>query len=161
EDDPRYNAGRGACLTREGTVELDASVMDGHTLAFGGVCALPPFRNPVAVARAVLTDGRHCLYAASGAREIAVRAGFVPCEPEVLVTAAARARWAEVRAGRADAGWPGGTVGAVAFDGEHLAAATSTGGMGDRAAGRGADSSIPRACTVADDNAGASSATGH
>src|SRR4051794_19347776 len=45
EDDPRFNAGTGACLTRDGTLELDAAIMDGRTLAAGAVCAMPPFRN--------------------------------------------------------------------------------------------------------------------
>jgi beta-aspartyl-peptidase (threonine type) len=160
EDDPRFNAGTGACLTHEGTVELDASIMDGATLAFGGVCVLPPFKNPIAIARAVMRSNRHVLYAGEGARAFALRHGFVEVPPEALITDAARERWEDVRAGRAEAGWPGGTVGAVAFDGRHVAAATSTGGMVDKEAGRVGDSPIPGAGTFADDLCGAASATG-
>src|SRR5262245_15336798 len=64
EDDPRFNAGTGACLTSAGTLELDASVMEGASLRGGGVAAMPAFKNPIRVARAVLEDGRHVLYAA-------------------------------------------------------------------------------------------------
>jgi beta-aspartyl-peptidase (threonine type) len=77
-----------------------------------------------------------------------------------MITESARARWEEVRAGRAEAGWPGGTVGAVAFDGKHVAAATSTGGMVDKEPGRVGDSPILGAGTMADDESGAASATG-
>src|SRR5215468_11260110 len=61
EDDPQYNAGVGAALTREGTVELDASIMDGTTLGFGGIAAVPDLRRPVDLARAVLDNGEHAL----------------------------------------------------------------------------------------------------
>lgn len=160
EDDPRFNAGTGACLTHEGTLELDASVMDGASLRVGAVCAMPPFKNPVAIARAVLESGRHVLYAGEGARAFALRAGFSPADPESMITAAARKRLAEVHAGSAEAAWPGGTVGAVAFDGEHVAAATSTGGMVDKHPGRVGDTPLVGAGTYADDECGAGSATG-
>lgn len=160
EDDPLFNAGTGACLTRDGTLELDASIMDGATLAVGAVCALPPFRNPVAIARAVLQSGRHVLYAGEGARKFAERHGFRPADPATMITEAARARWAEVREGKHSPAWPGGTVGAVAWDGQHLAAATSTGGMVNKDPGRVGDSPIVGAGTLADDEVGAASATG-
>jgi beta-aspartyl-peptidase (threonine type) len=160
EDDPRFNAGTGACLTRDGTLELDASIMDGATLAAGAVCALPPFKNPIAIARAVMQSGRHVLYAAEGARAFALRHGFQPAEPGTMITESARARLAEVQAGRASPAWPGGTVGAVAWDGRHVAAATSTGGMVNKEPGRVGDSPIVGAGTMADDECGAASATG-
>lgn len=160
EDDPRYNAGRGACLTDAGTVELDASIMDGETLRYGAVAVLPPFRHPIAVARAVMDDGRHVLYAAEGARRFALAHGFTAVDADALVTAHARARWEEVRRGLADPGYPGGTVGAVAFDGVHVAAATSTGGIMNKASGRVGDSPIAGAGTYAEDLAGGASATG-
>ncbi len=160
EDDAQFNAGTGACLTREGTIELDASIMDGATLAAGAVCALPPFRNPIAIARAAMRDGRHVLYASAGARRFAEANGFVAADLETMITPAARARLADVKAERAEAGWAGGTVGAVAFDGKHVAAATSTGGMTDKAIGRVGDSPILGAGTLADDECGAASSTG-
>lgn len=161
EDDPRFNAGHGACLTHDGTIELDAMIMDGATLAAGAVAALPPFGNPIAISRAILCDGRHMLYAGDGARRFAEAHGFVAVDPASMISPAARAHWEDVRANRADSGFAGGTVGAVAFDGSHLAAATSTGGMTDKAAGRVGDSPILGAGTLADDASGAASATGH
>jgi beta-aspartyl-peptidase (threonine type) len=160
EDDPQFNAGTGACLTCDGTIELDASIMDGASLAAGGVCALPPFRNPIAIARAVLREGRHVLYAADGARRFAEASGFALADPASMITAAARERLVQVREQRAEPGWAGGTVGAVAFDGAHVASATSTGGTTDKAIGRVGDSPIIGAGTLADDEAGAASATG-
>jgi beta-aspartyl-peptidase (threonine type) len=160
EDDPRFNAGTGACLTRAGTLELDAAIMDGATLATGAVCAMPPFKNPVAIARAVLASGKHVLYAAEGARAFAERVGFSPADPTSMITAAARERLERVREGHAPSAWPGGTVGAVAWDGVHLAAATSTGGMVNKEVGRVGDTPIVGAGTIADDESGAASATG-
>ncbi len=162
EDDPRFNAGTGACLTLAGHVELDASIMDGRDLRFGGVCALPPFKNPIAIARAVLEDGAHVLYAGEGAAELARRAGFSPVDESELVTEAARKKLeAAIAAGRA-ANWAGGTVGAVARDrAGSVAAATSTGGTAGKRRGRVGDTPIPGGGTWADDLAGAVSATGH
>jgi beta-aspartyl-peptidase (threonine type) len=161
EDDPRFNAGTGACLTEEGTLELDASVMEGTGLRAGAVCSLPPFRNPVRVARAVLDEGRHVLYAAEGASRFAAAHGFLPADPASMITPAARARLDAVLAGRAERGWAGGTVGAVACDAEgRVAAATSTGGMVAKRRGRVGDSPIVGAGTYADDECGAASATG-
>lgn len=161
EDDPLFNAGRGACLNEDGAVELDAALMDGAGLRYGAVCAMPAVRHPIAVARAAMEDGRHAIYAAEGAMRFAVAHGFEQVPDEALITPAARSRWMAVRAGRAEAGWPGGTVGAVAFDGAHVAAATSTGGMTNKRRGRVGDSPLPGAGTYADDLAGAVSATGH
>jgi beta-aspartyl-peptidase (threonine type) len=161
EDDPRFNAGTGACLTSEGTIELDASIMEGASLRAGAIASLPPFRDPIAIARAVMDDGRHVLYAADGARAFAIERGFVPADPVSMITEASRARWNEWRAGRAASGWAGGTVGAVVCDPRgHVVAATSTGGMVGKRPGRVGDSPILGAGTYADDLAGAASATG-
>jgi beta-aspartyl-peptidase (threonine type) len=159
EDDPQFNAGTGACLTEAGAIELDASIMNGVDLAAGAVCVLPPFRHPIAIARAVLDDGRHLLYAAEGAARFAVEKGFVREPPDAMITAAVRERW---NAGAAKPeGYAGSTVGAVARDTHgHVAAATSTGGMFFKRDGRVGDSPIIGAGTYADDAAGAASATG-
>jgi len=161
EDDPLFNAGRGSCLHEDGGVELDAALMDGDGLRYGAVCAMPAVRHPIAVARAVMEDGRHALYAAEGAMRFAESRGFERVPDEALITDSARLRWRAVRAGKAESGWAGGTVGAVAFDGVHVAAATSTGGMTDKRRGRVGDTPLPGAGTYADDLAGGVSATGH
>jgi beta-aspartyl-peptidase (threonine type) len=166
EDDPVFNAGTGACLNDEGLVELDASIMEGTTLRSGGVCALPPFAHPVSIARAILEEGRHVLYAGEGAARFAQAHGFVPTTSEALTTEAARARWLAARGARlpegANGGGSPGTVGAVARDAHGvLAAATSTGGRLLKAAGRVGDSPVPGAGNYADDHAGAVSATGN
>jgi beta-aspartyl-peptidase (threonine type) len=159
EDNPLFNAGTGACLNEQGLIELDASFMEGEGLRAGAVCALPPFRNPIAIARAALDDGRHVLYAGEGAALFARERGFSPSTQEALRTPAALARW---KAG-AQVGAAGsqGTVGAVARDVRgHVAAATSTGGIAGKRPGRVGDSPIPGAGTYADNGAGAASATG-
>jgi beta-aspartyl-peptidase (threonine type) len=166
EDNPLFNAGTGACLNEDGLVELDASIMEGTTLRSGGVCALPPFAHPVSIARAVLEEGRHVLYAGEGAARFAQARGFVPTTSEALTTDAARARWRAARGPRAiggtDGGGSPGTVGAVARDAHGvLAAATSTGGRLLKALGRVGDSPVPGAGNYADDQAGAVSATGN
>jgi len=161
ENNPSFNAGTGACLNAEGLIELDAAVMEGSELRVGAVCALPPFLNPIAVARAVLEDGRHVLYAGEGAARFAREHGFVPVSSEAMTTDAARARWAAARAGQVGEGWAGGTVGAVARDVRGaVAAATSTGGLVNKRVGRVGDSPLPGAGTYADREGGACSATG-
>jgi beta-aspartyl-peptidase (threonine type) len=172
EDDPMFNAGTGACLTREGTVELDASIMEGKLLRAGAVCALPPFKNPIAIARAVLDAGGHVLYAGAGAEHFALEHRFVRVTDAELITAAARATWEKMRAKDDSAkpqNWAGGghgncshgTVGAVARDTlGTVAAATSTGGRMYKRLGRVGDSAILGAGNYADDGAGACSNTG-
>ncbi len=162
EDDPLFNAGTGACLNAEGRVEHDASIMEGTRLGAGAVCAIDGFSQPISIARAALEDGRHVLYAGPGARAFALARGFVPVGDEALITPAARAAFEAVRGQDGASGWAGGTVGAVALDARGgLAAATSTGGLINKRAGRVGDSALIGAGTYADDEAGAVSTTGH
>jgi beta-aspartyl-peptidase (threonine type) len=169
ENDPLFNAGTGACLTEDGLVELDAAIMEGASLRAGAICALPPFRNPIDVARAVLEEERHVMYAGEGAAAFAVRAGFTRLEADAMITERARSDWRAFlrsRERKAPGSAPpaderGGTVGAVARDARGvLAAATSTGGTLGKARGRVGDSPIVGAGTLADQT-GAASATGH
>ncbi len=165
EDDPELNAGTGAVLTRDGTVELDAAIMDGTSLAIGGVAAVPDLARPIELARAVLDDGEHVLLAGPAAWTFARERGITPAPPGSLVTERARARWQAEHERRALAlatvARDGGTVGAVALDrAGHVAAATSTGGTNYKRPGRVGDTPLPGAGTWADDTAGAASATG-
>ena len=156
EDDPRFNAGTGGALTSLSTLEFDAALMNGEDLAAGAVCALSPFRHPIAVARAVLQEGRHVLYAGDGAANFARAHHFEPADPSSMITQAARA----ALIGEAPH-FPAGTVGAVVRDQHgHVAAATSTGGISGKHPGRVGDSPILGAGTYADDALGAASATG-
>ena len=152
EDDPVCNAGTGAVLTSRGTLELDACVMDGASLASGAVAVLPPFRHPIDVARAVLEDGRYHLLAGDGAAAFARARGFTPADPEVMITPERRAEFEG--GGGLDRG---NTVGAVALDANgHLAAATSTGGIAGTDPGRIGDAPLVGGGTYADDRAACS-----
>lgn len=175
EDDPLFNAANGASLTSDGTIELDASIMEGRDLGAGAVCALAPFKNPIAIARAVLDARGHILYAGAGAERFALACGFARVTDADLTTPGARAAWERLRAEEAAGGdasghnWAGGghegcshgTVGAVARDAHGtVAAATSTGGLMYKRPGRVGDTPILGAGTYADDGAGACSNTG-
>lgn len=158
EDHPRFNAGRGSVLTTAGTIEMDASIMEGDRLRCGAVAAVTRVANPVRLARAVLDDGRHVLLVADGALGFARGAGIPECDPESLVTERQRRRHAE-RLARAGAG--GGTVGAVALDRRGtVAAATSTGGVAGKLPGRVGDSALIGCGTYADSTLGGASCTG-
>jgi beta-aspartyl-peptidase (threonine type) len=161
EADPLFNAGTGACLDEDGHLALDASIMEGTGLRAGAVCVLPAFEHPVAIARAVLERSPHVLLAAEGAVRFALANGFVAADEAAMITALARERLDAARERRVTEGWAGGTVGAVARDVHgHVAAATSTGGLVNKAKGRVGDSPILGAGTYADDAAGACSTTG-
>jgi beta-aspartyl-peptidase (threonine type) len=162
EDDERFNAGRGSCLTRAGTVEMDAGLMSGDGLRVGAVAALTGVRNPIELARRVLDDGEHAFLVGEGALAYAREMGVPLSAPDYHITDAGRADLERELARRGSRPVGGGTVGAVAVDvAGHVAAATSTGGMIGKRPGRIGDSPLPGAGTYADDAAGAASATGH
>lgn len=158
EDDPAFNAGRGACLNRDGEIELDASIMDGRSLAAGAIGAVKRIANPVTLARIVMEAGGPVLLVSEGARQFAAAVGMTECGTDALVTERQRARWASLREGNAETV---GTVGAVAIDRSgHVAAATSTGGLPLKMPGRVGDSALIGCGTYADDQRGAASCTG-
>ena len=156
EDDPDFNAGRGAALTEYGRVELDASIMEGTSRAAGAVAAVRGVRNPIRAARAVLEEGRHVLLVGAPAIEFAATAGLDFESETWFVTE-------RERLALASAAEPArGTVGAVARDAQGcLAAATSTGGVSGQRLGRVGDSPLIGAGTWADDATVAVSCTGH
>jgi beta-aspartyl-peptidase (threonine type) len=162
EDAPILNAGTGAALNDRGEVELDASLMEGTDLRAGAVAALSPFRNPIAVARAVLEDGAHVLYAGSGADEFARSCGFEPAHQLHLKTPRSVERLlARQESGDGEPEDDLDTVGAVAVDHRgRVAAGTSTGGTVGQRPGRIGDSPLIGCGTYADDEAGACSTTG-
>lgn len=164
EDDPHFNAGRGAVFTYHGTNELDAAVMDGRTRAAGAVSGLTHVRNPVTLARAVMEAGPHVFLSGNGAEEFGRDHGIETCDPDWFATPE---RWRQLqelkerKLGWFDVDLKYGTVGAVACDAEgHVAAATSTGGLTGKRWGRVGDSPVIGAGTYADDRSCAVSATG-
>ncbi|HSF07485.1 MAG TPA: isoaspartyl peptidase/L-asparaginase [Methylomirabilota bacterium] len=158
EDHPRFNAGRGSVLTTAGTVEMDASIMEGDRLRCGAVGAVSRIANPVTLARRIMEEGRHVLLVADGALGFARATGVPECDPETLITECQRQRHREALV-RAGAG--GGTVGAVALDRRGtVAAATSTGGIAGKLPGRVGDSALIGCGTYADSTLGGASCTG-
>jgi len=164
EDDPCFNAGRGAVFTFEGKNELDAAIMDGGTRKAGAVAGVTRTKNPVALARAVMDRSPHVMLAREGADRFAIEQGLEQVDSSWFATQERRRQLDEMKAGDSD--WfdvdlKYGTVGAVACDGAgHVAAATSTGGLTGKRWGRIGDSPVIGAGTYADDRAGAVSATG-
>jgi beta-aspartyl-peptidase (threonine type) len=174
EDDPLFNAGRGAVLSADGTAELDAAIMDGTDLRAGAVAQLRHIRNPVQLARAVLEDASQVFLVGDGAESFARQAGLAVVDNEYFITPDRRQQLAalKLRQALADSSAsapllpldepPLGTVGAVARDaGGRLAAATSTGGIAGKRSGRVGDSPVIGAGTYADNQTCAVSTTGH
>jgi L-asparaginase / beta-aspartyl-peptidase len=165
EDDPLFNAGRGAALTREGAAELDAAIMDGRQQRAGAVASVRHVKNPVELARRVMEKSRHVLLVGPGAEEFALEEG-VALVPNLYFRTPERISQLEheQRGERVSDLVPPtrGTVGAVARDRDgNLAAATSTGGMTNKRPGRVGDSPIIGAGTYAKNGVCAVSATGH
>lgn len=166
EDNPLFNAGKGAVFTLDGRNELDASIMDGSTLNAGAVCGVTRIRNPVELARAVMEKSAHVMLAGAGAEEFASDQGFAFVPQSYFYTPERWRQLERIRGGDADLSALTishvGTVGAVALDDRgRLAAATSTGGMTGKRYQRIGDSPIIGAGTYADDRSCAVSATGH
>jgi beta-aspartyl-peptidase (threonine type) len=171
EDSPQFNSGRGAVVTADGTVELDAAIMDGVSRRAGACAAVTGLRHPIALARTVLEGTPHVLLVGRGAERLADEAGLERVDHEYFEHAAEHSgpeaiplgKAAEYRA-RAAEDVPieeAETVGAVALDAAgHVAAATSTGGMKGQMPGRVGDAPLPGAGTWAEDGVCAVSATG-
>lgn len=173
ENDPLFNAGRGAVFTNKGTIELDASIMNGQNLLAGAVTGIKNIKNPVSLARAVMEQSEHVFLSGLGAMEFAdkMQVPFVPDEyffvqeryDQLLI---AKEQDRVVLDHAIDSGTPPpnkkGTVGAVALDIHgNIAAATSTGGMTNKKFGRVGDSPIIGAGTYANNATCAISCTGH
>jgi L-asparaginase / beta-aspartyl-peptidase len=173
EDDPRFNAGKGAVFTEAGTNELDASIMDGKTLKAGAVAGLKHVKNPISLARMVMEKSPHVMMDGGGAEAFAKQNGVELVDQKYFFT---EERWnalQKLKDEKKRAGGAGGnkliiseqdrhgTVGAVARDQSgNLAAATSTGGTTNKLPGRIGDSPIIGAGTYANNATCAVSATG-
>ncbi|ONF96527.1 isoaspartyl peptidase/L-asparaginase family protein [Sphingomonas jeddahensis] len=164
EDDPHFNAGRGAVFTWEGRNELDAAIMDGRTRAAGAVAGVTRTRHPVSLARAVMEKSDHVFLAGEGADAFSREQRLEQADPSWFGTAGRRQQLETLKAKKLsaiDVDHKYGTVGAVARDANgHVAAATSTGGMTGKRWGRIGDAPVIGAGTYADDRACAVSATG-
>jgi L-asparaginase / beta-aspartyl-peptidase len=155
EDDPLFNAGRGAVYNAAARHELDASIMEGATLRAGAVAAVSRIRNPVLAARAVMEKSAHVLLAGKGAEDFAKQCGLALAPASYFHSAD---RLAALKKGLKR---HHGTVGAVALDRRgNLAAATSTGGYTGKLPGRVGDSPVIGAGTYADNETCAVSGTG-
>lgn len=186
EDDPLFNAGKGAVFTNEGKNELDASIMNGKDLKAGSVAGVTTIKNPISAAKTVMEKSEHVMMAGEGAEKFAKEMGLEIVDPSYFRT---EARWkgliqarakdsakaqldhsshiqpevqAETRVKQAsNRDDKYGTVGAVALDTYgNLAAATSTGGMTNKKYGRIGDAPIIGAGTYADNKTVAISCTG-
>ncbi len=181
EDDPLFNAGKGAVFTNDGKNELDAAIMNGKTLEAGSVAGVTIIRNPITAARAVMEKSPHVMMTGAGAEKFAKQQGLEIVDPSYFYT---ETRWRGLQKAKeqdslkmhldhADTTNRGmlkqwenkdykyGTVGAVALDRYgNLAAATSTGGMTNKKFGRVGDAPIIGAGTYANNNTVAISGTG-
>ncbi|MBS0262380.1 MAG: isoaspartyl peptidase/L-asparaginase [Planctomycetes bacterium] len=184
EDDPSFNAGRGAVFTHEGKNELDASIMEGQNRKAGAVAGVTTVKNPITAARAVMEKSKHVMMVSRGAEKFAQDIQLEIVDPSYFWT---EHRWKDLLerltpqerealekkgqktgAGlsparlRLDEPREWSTVGAVAIDRQgNLAAGTSTGGMTNKRFGRIGDSPVIGAGTYADNASGAVSCTGH
>ncbi len=163
EDSPLFNAGKGAVLTAEGTVELDASVMRGDTLAAGAVASVKHVKNPIALARLVMEKSGHVLLVGEGAEAFAKEQQVAMVDNQYFLTPEREEQLKKMREQQGSGFAPKkyGTVGVVALDkAGNLAAGTSTGGLSNKKFGRVGDSPIIGAGTYANNATCGVSATG-
>jgi L-asparaginase / beta-aspartyl-peptidase len=166
EDDPTFDAGKGSILNTDGSIEMDASIMDGRSFKAGAVAALRNFPNPIRIARRILEKTDHILLAGPGCEEFARREGFhsVPIE-ELLTPRELHRLEMIIRDKKYHAaysfGKKRGTVGCVSMDaGGNVAAGTSTGGTPKKLPGRVGDTPLIGCGTYAENGAGGISCTG-
>lgn len=175
EDNPLFNAGKGAVFTKKGLNELDAAIMDGQTLEAGAIAGVRNIRNPIELAEEVMLHSGHVFLSGKGANDFAIKQGIKLEPDEYFHTDYRYDQWREIRDSdlyqldhKSDRlvglmkGKKFGTVGAVACDSEgNIAAGTSTGGMTNKRYGRIGDSPMIGAGTYANNKTCAVSCTGH
>ncbi|WP_447641620.1 MULTISPECIES: isoaspartyl peptidase/L-asparaginase family protein [Chitinophagaceae] len=179
ENNPLFNAGKGAVFTHDGRNELDASIMNGKTLEAGAVAGVTTIKNPIKAARAVMEKSKHVMMIGKGAEMFAKEVGLEIVDPQYFWT---KERWdglqkirkedatktqldhdakPTTRLGMTNHDYKFGTVGCVALDQQgNLAAGTSTGGMTNKQYGRVGDSPLIGAGTYCDNNTAGISCTG-
>ena len=169
ENNPLFNAGKGAVFNSLGKHEMDAAIMEGKHLNAGAVCGIKNIKNPVVLAHAVMTKSPHVMMAGEGAEKFAQSIGMSLNDEDYFYTEHRYQQWLEIRDTEnyqldhtAKSENKMGTVGAVALDFEgNIAAATSTGGMTNKKFGRVGDSPIIGAGNYANNETCAISCTGH
>lgn len=179
ENDPHFNAGKGAVFTHDGRNELDAAIMDGRTLMAGSVAGVTTIKNPISAARAVMEKSEHVMMVGAGAEQFAREAGLEIVDPKYFWT---KERWDGLQKaikedstkavldhgnkksellGIKNHDYKFGTVGCVALDkAGNLAAGTSTGGMTNKKYGRVGDAPIIGAGTYCNNETAGISCTG-
>lgn len=177
ENSPLFNAGRGSVLAHDGSIEMDAAIMDGATLRCGAVTGIRTVKNPIMAARKIMENGEFVLLSGSGADEFARENGVETVDTNYFYTPFRRDQWEKARKKKGtllDNDSQGsiqpldelevekyGTVGCVALDAKgNLAAATSTGGLVNKRFQRIGDSPLIGAGTYADNQSCAVSCTG-
>jgi beta-aspartyl-peptidase (threonine type) len=157
EDNPLFNAGKGAVFTHDGKNELDAAIMDGSDLAAGAIAGVTDIKNPISAARRVMTNSLHVLLTGAGASQFAKEQGLDIVPASYFFTERRFSELQEILKKEKN-----GTVGCCALDKKgNLAAGTSTGGMANKKYNRVGDAPIIGAGTYANNNSCAVSATGH
>jgi beta-aspartyl-peptidase (threonine type) len=172
EDNPLFNAGKGAVFTNEGKNELDASIMDGSNLMAGAIAGVTTIKNPITAAYAVMTKSEHVMMVGKGAEKFAEEQGLEIVDPSYFFDSTRYKQLLDAKKNEGDReaalydpyikDKKFGTVGAVALDQfGNIAAATSTGGMTNKRYGRVGDAPIIGAGTYANNATCGVSATGH